>query len=131
MSKKTKPTKNKIRNFIDRISGRKEKDRIIVCWVRYKDHHWFDGGLSLDDIEMYDEQGGRSILKTDIGILQKETDEYIIVSSHIEEKNIPEYDEEQNFRFKTQRPTVYENTSRIMKHDVVEYIKWYLTLKKP
>ena len=128
MSKKTKPTKNKIRNFIDRISGREEKDRITVCWVRYKDHHWFDGGLSLDDIEMYDEQGGRSILKTDIGILQKETSEYIIVSSHIEEKNIPEYDQLKK-DFVDNRPTIYDNTSRIMRCDVVEYIKWYLTLK--
>ena len=130
MSKKKKPTKNKVRNFIDRIIGREEKDRITVCWIRYKDHHWFDDSLTLDDIEMYNEQGGRSVLKTDIGILQKETDDYIIVSSHIEEKNIPEYNEIKE-KFVDARPTIYDNTSRIMKHDVVEYIKWYLTLKKP
>jgi len=60
-----------------------------IVYVRYKDHHWFDDDLSMEDIELYDEHGEQSILKTDIGILHKETKEYIVISSHAEERNIP------------------------------------------
>ena len=67
--------------------------------------------------------------KTDIVFLEKDSDEYIIVSSHMEEKNIPEYNEIME-KFVDTRPTIYDNTSRIMKHDVVEYIKWYLNFPK-
>lgn len=102
------------------------KNKIEVVWIKYKDHHWFDDNLTLDDIETHDLKGAESVLKTDIGLLVKETKEYIILSSHIEEQNIVEWN---GIRMLDRRPTTFDNTSRVLKCDIVQLKKWHLTSK--
>ena len=107
------------------------KNQVTIVWVKYKDHHWFDDGLTLDDIEMHNEKGGESVLKTDIGLLilegkDKDGGEYIVISSHIEEKNIVEWT---GIKYIDARPTTFDNTSRIMRCDIVQYKKWHLSSK--
>ena len=114
---------NHTKTFFGSMTKRSKK--ITVIMVKYKDHHWFDDDLTLDDIELYDAHGDMSIIITDIGILQRETKSYLLVSSHREERNIPS---RHNIDIPN-RATNYKNTSRILKCNIIWSKRWYVQEK--
>ena len=99
-----------------------KKPKLEIVMVSYKDHHWFDDDLTAEQIVEADVNGEQSIVLTDIGILMRETKNYLVISSHKEERNFPPSDDPDHMT----RKSIYTGTSRILKCSIVSIHRWYV-----
>ncbi len=85
-----------------------------IVYVKYDDHHWFDDGLTLEELVERNRNKGGGYVVEETGILLMENEKYIVIA----------HEEYTNDSGERPKKTLYDKVTKLLKADILQLDKF-------